>query len=295
MFNMTSQETYAFILCLIVYVALTLLFTVMILYILRLTVKLIRNGAEDDNLLKMREKLRKQKVNPKKKKTVHYFDYAFTAVVCFVMFFAFGMAMHLQLSADNVTGDVPTYRVVLSDSMSKKYDKNTYLFKNDLNDQFCRFDLILTHKLPEEKDLKLYDIVVYEVDDTLVIHRIVSIEEPNEAHPNERYFRLQGDNVHVADKYPVKYSQMKAIYKGEKIENVGSFVTFLQSPAGYMCILLVFLGIIFIPIMEHKIEKEQKIRLRILLRNDRISYKNTALCVHGRAHSECPACNKNLR
>ena len=27
------------------------------------------------------------------------------------------------------------------------------------------FDLILTYKAPEEKDLKLYDIVVYEIDD----------------------------------------------------------------------------------------------------------------------------------
>ena len=121
------------------------------------------------------------------------------------------------------------------------------------------------NKLPEEKDLQLYDIVVYEMADTLVVHRIVEIEEPNDKHPNERYFRFQGDNVDTQDRYVVKYSQMRAIYKGERVRFVGSFVCFLQSPAGYMCILLVGLGIVFIPTLDKKIKKEEHDRLTFLL------------------------------
>ena len=109
--------------------------------------------------------------------------------------------------------------------------------------------------------MKLYDIVVYEVYDNLVIHRIVQIEEPNEKHPNERYFLLQGDDVHYPDKFPVKYKQMKGIYKGERVPMVGSFVMFLQSPAGYLCILLVVFALIAIPMMEKKIKKEEVERL----------------------------------
>ena len=76
--------------------------------------------------------------------------------------------------------------------------------------------------LPKEEDLKLYDIVVYKQDDIYVVHRIVGIEEPNEKHPNERYFLLQGDAVDSPDRFPVKYSQMQGIYTDEKIPFVGS-------------------------------------------------------------------------
>ena len=114
-------------------------------------------------------------------------------------------------------GDIPRMQVVCSESMSEKHSKNTYLRKNNLNDQFDMFDVIITYELPKESELKKYDIVVYEIDGTLVVHRIVNIEEPNEKHPNERHFLLQGDNVESPDKFPVKYSQMRGIYKGDKI------------------------------------------------------------------------------
>ena len=57
---------------------------------------------------------------------------------------------------------------------------------------------------------------------------------------------------------------MVGIYEGKNIPFVGSFVLFMQSPAGYMCILLVILGVITIPLMEGKILKEKVERLRLL-------------------------------
>lgn len=261
MFDMKPYELYNFILCLVVYIALVAVFSVMIAYILRLTLKLIRNGVEDDRIREEYEEKAKRK---KKHRVWNCIDRVVTVVICLVLFVAFLFSAYIQVFADNVNTDIPLYRVVLSDSMSKKYEKNEYLFENGLDDQIDRFDLILTHKLPDEFDLRLYDIVVYEVDETLVVHRIVQIEEPNAQHPNERHFRMQGDNVHVADKFPVRYEQMKAIYRGERIPFVGSFVAFLQSPAGYICILLVLLGVIAIPLIDKKIEKEEKLRLSIL-------------------------------
>ncbi len=290
MFNMTPYETYIFLLCLIVFIALTALFTVMVVYIVRLMVKLIRNGVEDERIWK-----EYQKYHGKKNKTT-WIDYVVTGVICVAMFAVFGFSVYMQVFQDSVNTDVPMYRVVLSGSMSKKDENNKYLFENNLNDQFDRFDLILTHKLPDEFDLELYDIVVYEVDDTLIVHRIVQIEEPNERHPEERWFRLQGDNVDLTDKFPVKYSQMKAIYRGERIRFVGSFFAFMQSPAGYLCILLVVLGIIAIPLMEKKIEKEELKRLRFLLMQDTEQVDpeqqraTGALCTHG-SHPDCPYCN----
>ena len=132
------------------------------------------------------------------------------------------------------------------------------------------FDLIVTHALPAEDELKLYDIVVYEVDGMLLVHRIVGIEEPNADHPEEYYFLLQGDNVERPDRFPVRYSQMKAIYRGQRVPFIGSFVSFLQSPAGWLCILLMIFAIVATPMLESKIEKEKAARLQ------RISRKKTA-------------------
>jgi hypothetical protein len=58
---------------------------------------------------------------------------------------------------------------------------------------------------------------------------------------------------------------MRGIYQGERVSNIGSFVLFLQSPAGMMCMILIIVGIFGIPVMERKIEKEELKRLAILL------------------------------
>ena len=108
----------------------------------------------------------------------------------------------------------------------------------------------------------LYDIVVYQQDDLMVIHRIVGIEEPNESHPNDRYFLCQGDAVGTPDRFPVKYSQIKGIYRNEKVPFVGSFVLFMQSPAGWLCILLVVFALIATPIAEKKIWAVEEERLK---------------------------------
>ena len=99
----------------------------------------------------------------------------------------FIFSTYVNCQQNSTFDNIPTLKVVNSASMSVKHEDNKYLVENDLNDQFQTFDLILTYKLPKEEDLELYDIVVYEVDEILVIHRIVGIEEPNEQH-SERYF-----------------------------------------------------------------------------------------------------------
>ena len=128
------------------------------------------------------------------------------------------------------------------------------------------FDLVICHHLPAEDELELYDIVVYKQDDRYIIHRIVGIEEPNEQHPNERYFLLQGDAVEYPDKFPVLYSQMQGIYEGSRIPFLGSFVLFLQSPAGWLCVLLVVFAMIATPIVEKKIREEINKRILYLCR-----------------------------
>jgi signal peptidase I len=152
--------------------------------------------------------------------------------------------------------------------MATKYEENDYLDFYNLDDQIQMFDLIVVHELPPEDEIELYDIVVYEINNMLIIHRIVGIEEPDESHPDERYFLLQGDSNEVPDRFPVLYSQMRGIYRGERMPFVGSFITFLQSPAGWLCFLLILFATIATPIVERILEREMEKRWRLLQKKE---------------------------
>lgn len=257
---MTKFEIYSLILCLVVFVMLVCVFSYMLTIIIKQGLKHIKAGLEDEDILK--------EFNNDGTKVQNKFSKAFNlflkGLFCIVFGAFFISSLYINCTQNVYFENIPTYRVVLTSSMEEKNSKNSYLFNNNLNNQIGAFDLITTYKVPKEQDLKLYDVVLYEVDGILVIHRIVGIEEPNEKHPNERHFLLQGDAVGSPDRFPVLYSQMKGIYKGEKIPFIGSFILFMQSPAGWMCILLVVVSIIALPILEKKIEKAKKLRLAIL-------------------------------
>ena len=262
---MTAYEKYTFFLCLIVFVALTALFTVLLTYVVRLTIRLIKHGLEDEKILK---EFYKEQKKPQKSNAADLTARIFSGVVCVALFATFVFAVFLHVNEDEYANRYGALKVVKSGSMAYPYEKNDYLFDNRLNDQIQMMDLIVTEPLPNEFDLKLYDIVVYEQDGKMIIHRIVGIEEPNENHPNERYFKLQGDAVEIADRYPVRYGQMRAIYRGERVPFVGSFVAFMQSPAGWLCVLLVVFALIVTPIVEKKVQMEKEMRLQRLIYTD---------------------------
>jgi len=179
----------------------------------------------------------------------------------FIFITAFSFAIYIRATEDRNANGIPSIKVVKSESMAEKHSGNTYLFKNNLDDQLQMFDVVVCNHLPAEDELRLYDIVVYKKEDMYVIHRIVGIEEPNENHPGEKYFWLQGDAVERQDNSPVLYSQMQGIYEGDRIPFVGSFILFLQSPAGWLCVLLVTFSMIATPIVEKKIKEATQKRI----------------------------------
>ena len=248
-----SFKTYVLLLCLFVFAAFTAVFASMIVFMVKQQLKMIRSGILDEDI-----KAEYAPERPEKKETGCK---VCTGIVCGLVTLVFLFSAYSGLFGDGLVGKIPSVKVVASPSMSSKYEKNTYLFENNLNNQLNTFDLIVLHKLPAEEDLQLYDIVVYEMEDYMVIHRIVGIEEPNEAHPNERYFLLQGDAAEHPDRFPVKYAQMRSIYKDQRIPYVGSFVYFMQSPAGILCYLLILFAVIATPIVEKKLKQEAMLRI----------------------------------
>ncbi len=262
---MSGYDLYVFILCFIVFTELTLLFGFMLHYIIKQALKAIAHGLEDERI--KTEYSKQISIPTWKKKAARIVSVVLVALV--LSLFATSIGIHLM---DNlVPGQLAVPKVVLSSSMAYAHEDNTYLQENGLNNQIATFDLIFTHKLPDEYDLELYDIVVYEYRGELIVHRIVGIEEPNASHPDCRHFLLQGDAVKYTDEFPVLYSQMRAIYRNAKIPFVGSFFTFMQSPAGYLCILLVIFAVVATPIAEKKLwnaKLERLIQIGVITPDD---------------------------
>ena len=253
---MSNYDIYVFTLCLLVFVMLTGLFGTMLVVLLKQGFKLIGTGLEDERIKK--EYIREAEA----KRAVTIISAVLTVIMLVAIFSAFAVSMYVQFVGDEPKGGVAIPKVVLSDSMSRKRESNDYLEKHGLDDQFQTFDLIFIRELPGEFELELYDIVVYEYEDKLIIHRIIGIEEPNEKHPDCRHFLLRGDAAKFSDEFPVLYEQMKAIYEGQRIPFVGSFFAFMQSPAGYLCLLLIIFAVIATPIAEKKLWEAKLARLR---------------------------------
>ena len=255
---MTGYELYIFCLCLIVFVTLTTLLIVMLSVLLKQGYKLIRYGHEDARIIEEYRKEAKKKPAEKVLCTVVVW------LIVGILLVGFSLSLYIHIADERVEGAIAVHKVVMSDSMAYQRESNTYLQDNQLKDQFRMFDLIFLHELPDEFDLKLYDVVVYEYQDSLIVHLIIGIEEPDDGDPQHRRFLLRGDALKYSDEFPVMYDQMRAIYKGERIPFVGSFFAFMQSPAGYLCILLILFAVIATPIAEKKLWQAKLDRLRVI-------------------------------
>ena len=256
---MTNYEIYVFILCFIVFVLLTGLSVTAVTVIVKLTIKLIRYGDEDEYILHLfkPENIKKEKI----KKRI---DWVISLMLCIVFGFAFLFSLVINLTEDKFVANVPAYRVICSESMSKKHSDNTYLAENNLNNQLDMFDLAKFNMVSSGQQIELYDIVVYQKDNNMICHRIVDIVEQK----GETVYVLQGDAVKNPDTEVVRFEQIKAVYAGEKIPHICSFILFLQSPAGWLCILLVVFAVIATPVAEGKLEKERAARYeQIKLKN----------------------------
>ena len=254
---MTPFEIYVFFVCLIVFVLLTAFSAITLTIIYKYYRKLVELGVEDKAITEEYQRSKK-----KSNRIAKVIDVVVSLLLTAVVLVSFVFSMYLQTTEDKTPNGIPSLKVVQSGSMSEIHEVNTHLIEDNVTNQLQVFDLIVVRHIPDEFDLELYDIVMYENDDgKLVIHRIVEIDEPNAKHPDERYFVLQGDANRYPDKIPVYYSQMRGIYEGERIPFVGSFVMFLQSPAGWLCIALVIIGTIISPIMQRSLRDHVNARL----------------------------------
>ena len=253
---MTSFEIYSLVVSLVVIISLTVFLSFLIGYIYVLTTRLIAIGYWDHELVHDQPFRRRFVLFGTVGKII-------STVVCIVLAIMVAFSVAMGVTENDLTKNLASLKVVKSESMSKAHKNNDYIEENNLNDQFQMFDLIVTHPLPAEEDIELYDVIVYERDGNLIIHRVVYIAEPNENVPEYRFY-FRGDANKENDDEWVSYDQMRGIYRGKRIPFVGSFILFMQSPAGIICLILAIVGMFIMPIIDQRIEDVRDHRYRLL-------------------------------
>ena len=114
----------------------------------------------------------------------------------------------LVLVAGLVYGFLPYYILgIASDSMSPNIDKG---------------DAVLLHKTKEAEKYKKGDIIAFNHNDRVIVHRLVDIVEEN----NETYYITKGDANNAADNYQLKFDNI--------VGKVKLIIPYLGYPSVYL-------------------------------------------------------------
>ena len=140
------------------------------------------------------------------------------------------------------------------DGLSNIFGKSLVTVQSDsMYPTFKTGDLIIVEVLTNDKkaQLKPDDIITYYVDlngdgnSELNTHRIKETYEEN----GYTYYVTKGDNSKtnpVNDKDPVSSPYVLAKYTGTKLGGVGTVISFLQTPTGFLCVIVLPLVVFFL-------------------------------------------------
>lgn len=195
---------------------------------------LISNAKEDES--------RDLKTGEKKKKGIQIGIKIGSYLILGLILAFFGVSLYSRFSGNIIPFGDSTLIVIGSGSMSERYQTNTYLFENDLTNQFNAYDIVGITKYDSEADIDLYDVVAFkDKDGTTIVHRIISI---NNLEDGKVGYITQGDansRNDVGSRYSdyVYYDDIIGFYNETRIETVGIFIIFLQSNAGIITIVAI--------------------------------------------------------
>ena len=154
--------------------------------------------------------------------------------------------------------------VVASGSMSVRNKENTYLFTNNLTNQFDQYDLIVIERVDNALDINLYDVISFVNDEGVnVIHRVVGI---NYNSKGQIEFTTRGDSngYDAVDKFKPTINDIQGRYIDKKIPAVGMFILFMQSSLGMITIMALAYCLIMMDRLTSKITRVQEKRIEML-------------------------------
>ena len=139
---------------------------------------------------------------------------------------AFSLGIKIVYHAAPMFGN-QYYVSVNSPSMAAQHQSNTYLKTYGLDNQIAQYD-IAVFDIYDKQDIKKYDVVLFEKDNTLIVHRIVEIKKDGS-------YITQGDNNPDRDNWDVTKSEIKGVY-AKKLGFL-SFINYLgYTPGVYVAL-----------------------------------------------------------
>lgn len=262
---MSSTEIIALIVTIVCLVSFCTVFTVLFYSYYRNNIEAVSSGKEDTALIDNAIDEEKEKNSrPRKiaKKILNVLSY----VVLGVIFVVFAISLVGKFSGGSIIFGDSTMIVIASGSMSQR-NSDTVKEHPELTNQFNTYDMIGITKYKSQDDVSLYDVVAYKnKNGTTIVHRIVEMVNVD----SSVKYLTQGDSNTVDDsgsQYDtyLDYDSIIGKYDGRRIQTLGIFVLFLQSPAGAITVVSVLYCILMYDVLSSRYKKAIVDRTNILV------------------------------
>ena len=240
-----------FYIVLVILIVFTFGIVAFLIYERQVTIKEIKNGEVDSQIIYEDHEEKMKEVNKKHKILKKSLNIGLDILIGLLgILFLLGLVDKIM---NNSALPIKTV-VIATGSMSTKNEENEYLFENKLDNQIQVNDLIFLEKVNSLDEIKLYDIICYRNDNgQKIVHRVVEI--------NDEYLLTQGDANNVNDGIEIDLDRIVGKYNGMKVPGIGAVTFFLTSDYGISTIASILLISIAYTFVKTSIDKEINKRL----------------------------------
>lgn len=270
---MTSQEVISLIISLIGVSSFTTLITIFYRSYINTSVKEIKDGNFDIEIIDEEIHNSLPKVLKKKKIVKAIRRILFWLVVVLMLPFLV-FAIISRINNGTVMINDTAVLAIESGSMSYKNENNTYLDEKNLDNQFPTFSLIFVEKVENPKEeIDTYDVIVFKTKDGInIVHRVVGQRD----YGNLVQYTTRGDALDKDDGFYPTSNDVVGRYTGKYIPVVGMLVIFFQSPSGMVTLASLIYCFFMLDYYNTKNNNEKNKRFSLL--NESIKLRESLDC-----------------
>lgn len=146
---------------------------------------------------------------------------------------------------------------VQTGSMSEKSVYNSYYEYLPDDGQIAQYSLVGINKVAEE-DLKQFDIIAYEHEGVLYIHRLVEITERD----GVKSYTAMGDANDGSFSFEINmpFDKIEGVYSGYQSRGMGAFLSYIQSETGIVAVIFALCLVLVADLAEDLLAKRYKER-----------------------------------
>ena len=240
-----------FYIVLVILIVFTLGIAAFLIYERQVTIKEIKNGEVDSQIIYEDHEEKIKAANKKHKILKKSLNIGLDILIGLLgILFLLGLVDKIM---NNSALPIKTV-VIATGSMSTKNEENEYLFENELDNQIQVNDLIFLEKVNSLEDIKLYDIICYwNNSGERIVHRVVE--------KNDEYLTTRGDANNVNDDIEITLDRIVGKYNGMKVPGIGAITFFLTSDYGISTIASILVISITYSFVKASLDKEINKRL----------------------------------